>query len=278
MRRASLLLWVLTCLAGLIAVSGTLVAALVTAAAQAPDKREERKGLATPDTPRQQVIGALVFQPTLPAGYRLVYEQNFEKPGAAQQFVMTDPAAWKISNDHGTNALELVQQSRYQPAFRSPVNIALIADKIFGDFILEADLIQTGKEYGHRDMCLFFDVQSPTRFYYAHIATKADPNAHNIFIVNDAARRNFAKQTTPGANWGLGVWHKVRLERRSAEGTIKVFFDDLTRPIMTAEDKTFEKGYIGFGSFDDTGKIDNIKIWAPSVETKKTDFFKPGAK
>jgi hypothetical protein len=42
---------------------------------------------------------------------------------------------------------------------------------------------------------------------------------------------------------------------------------------MTAEDKTFGAGYIGFGSFDDTGMVDNIRIWAPSAETKKAPFF-----
>ena len=30
---------------------------------------------------------------------------------------------------------------------------------------------------------------------------------------------------------------------------------------------------IGFGSFDDTGKVSNIKLWAPSVATRKTEFF-----
>ena len=75
-------------------------------------------------------------------------------------------------------------------------------------------------------------------------------------------------------NWGLGVWHKVRLERNVAAGSIKVYFDDMTEPIMIAEDKTFGAGQIGFGSFDDTGMVDNIRIWSPSVETKQTGFFK----
>ena len=138
-------------------------------------------------------------------------------------------------------------------------------------------MIQTGREYGHRDMCLFFGFQEPSKFYYAHIATAADDHAHNVFIVKDAPRTKIAKETTKGVNWGLEVWHKVRLERKASDGSIKVYFDDLTKPIMVAEDKTFASGYIGFGSFDDTGKVDNIKIWGPVVETKKTGFFaKPG--
>ncbi|MSU22173.1 MAG: hypothetical protein EXS30_12360 [Pedosphaera sp.] len=209
----------------------------------------------------------------VPEGYKLLYSQSFEDEASRKDFRMTDPEAWKFSKEEKGGAMELVKQSNYKPAVRSPVNIALVADKVFGDFILEADMIQTGKEYGHRDMCLFFGMKEPTKFYYAHIATAADPNAHNIFIVNDKPRTNIAKETTKGVNWGLGVWHKVRLERKNSDGSIKVYFDDMTKPIMVAENKTFEKGYLGFGSFDDTGKVDNIRIWGPSVETKPTELF-----
>ena len=129
---------------------------------------------------------------------------------------MTDPGAWRIADTNDQRALELVRQSKYKPVVRSPVNIALIADKLFTDFILEVDLIQTGNEYGHRDMCLFYGFQNPTNFYYTHVATAADPNAHNVFIVENAPRTNIAKKTTKGVNWGLSVWHKVRLERKAS--------------------------------------------------------------
>jgi len=209
----------------------------------------------------------------IPAGYTLLYEQNFDRPDALKDFVVSDAKAWQVVRSNGVNALALTRQSQYKPAVRSPFNIALLADRVFGDFVLDCDLIQTGREYGHRDMCLFFGFQTPTNFYYAHLATAADPNAHNVFIVNSKPRTNFAKLTTKGVNWGLNVWHKVRLERDTAAGTIKVYFDDLTTPIMLAEDKTFVSGCLGFGSFDDTGMVDNIRIWGPAVETKKTPFF-----
>jgi hypothetical protein len=210
----------------------------------------------------------------LPRGYKVLYEQNFGDPSAIRDFVVTDPKAWKISQEGGQSALELAAQSNYKPLVRSPVNLALVGDKLFADFILEADLMQTGKEYGHRDMCLFFGFQNPTNFYYVHIATAADEHAHNIFLVKNAPRTKIAKETTKGVNWGLGIWHKVRLERRISDGLIKVYFDDMTLPIMFAIDHSFGAGYIGFGSFDDTGKIDNVKIWGPVLEERKTEFFK----
>src|SRR6185503_11511546 len=184
------------------------------------------------------VIAAAAEAP-VPSGYKLLYEQGFQKPDALNDFAMTDPAAWKIDSTNNQRAMELVKQSNYKPIVRSPVNIALIADRVFGDFVLEADFIQTGREYGHRDMCIFYGLQNPTNFYYTHIATAADPNAHNIFVVKNAPRKNIAKETTKGANWGLNVWHKVRLERDTKAGAIRVYFDDLSKPIMIAEDKNF---------------------------------------
>jgi hypothetical protein len=211
----------------------------------------------------------------LPPQFTLQYEQRFLEPTAHADFAATDPAAWiTVAADSG-GYLELTRQSRYQPPVRSPVNIALLANRQFGDFVLECDLVQTGKEYGHRDMCLFFGVQNPTNFYYVHMATAADDHAHNVFIVRNAPRTKIANQTTTGVNWGLNIWHHVRLERLTETGSVKVYFDDLTTPIMVAEDKTFSEGYIGFGSFDDTGRIANIRIWAPSVSRKPAGFFQP---
>lgn len=212
----------------------------------------------------------------IPSHYKLIYQQDFTQAEALRDFATTDPNAWRIAPAADPNkpaALELSKQSKYSPPVRSPVNIALLADRVFSDFILEVDLKQTGREYGHRDMCLFFGVRDPAHFYYAHIATKADDNAHNVFIVNNAPRVKIAQTTTEGARWGLEEWHRVRLERNAATGLIKVYFDDLAKPIMVAEDTRFPSGYIGFGSFDDTGQATRIRIWAPSVEMQKTEFY-----
>lgn len=205
----------------------------------------------------------------VPEGYKLLYQQDFTKPEAIKDFVTTDPAAWTV----GEGALELTKQSKYKPPHRSPVNIALVGGKVFGDCVIEAECLQTGKEYGHRDMIFVFGYQSPANYYYVHIATKADDHANNVFLVKEAPRVKIAKETNAGNDWGLNVWHKVRLERKTSDGTVKVYFDDLKKPIMVAEDKSFLDGWVGFGSFDDTGKIRNIRIWGPSAEEKQAPPF-----
>jgi hypothetical protein len=188
---------------------------------------------------------------------------------------MTDPTAWKIHEVEGNQVLELVGKSDYQPRVRSPFNIAFLKSLQVGDFVLEVKLAQTGREYGHRDMCLFYNMKDASNFYYTHIASVADPHAHNIFLVNDAPRVAIATKTTEGADWGkTGEWHTIRVVRKVEEGSIRIYFDDMETPIMEASDTHFVQGHIGFGSFDDTGRIDDIKIWAPQPATPKFGFFK----
>lgn len=210
----------------------------------------------------------------IPEGYDLVYSQDFESPQAIRDFEFSDPRAWKIStNEEGSQNLELFGESEYRARVRSPFNIALIKDLFLGDFILEANLSQSGREYGHRDLCLFFNVNSPTNFYYVHIASVADDNANNIFLVNDEPRTNIATKTTEGTDWGkTNSWHKVRIERNTESGSIHILFDD--KKIMETVDTHFVNGRLGFGSFDDTGRFDNIKIWAPKIHDSKKGFFK----
>jgi len=207
-------------------------------------------------------------------GLPLIYKQDFEEPGAIRGFVFSDPAPWFLTGGKdGGLALEYAGRGDYEPRVRSPLIIGLIDDLVLGDFILEADVLQTGSEYGHRDMCLFFGFQDSTRFYYAHLASQADPLAHTVHIVNDLPRKSIVKERTDGIRWIDNNWHHIRLERYNEDGDIRVYFDDMGTPVMVANDRTFSVGYVGFGSFDDSGKIDNIRIWAKESRKKKSNIF-----
>ena len=221
------------------------------------------------------LLSGLFAQSSIPDKFQLVYSQDFESPQAIRDFEMTDASAWRIGEGATGKTIELFGKSEYESRVRSPHNIALIKNLVVGDFILEANLSQTGKEYGHRDLCLFFGVNNATNFYYLHIASVADDNANNIFLVNDEPRTNIATKTTQGTKWGeTNSWHKVRIERNVEVGSIKIYFDDMTNPAMEANDTHFISGSIGIGSFDDTGQFDNIKIWSPQLSNKKNGFFK----
>lgn len=55
----------------------------------------------------------------------------------------------------------------------------------------------------------------------------------------------------------------VRISRNIESGEVQVYFDDMQTPAMTATDKTFGEGRVGFGSFDDIGNFDDVRIYVP---------------
>jgi hypothetical protein len=193
----------------------------------------------------------------------IVYEQRFADPSAVEGFVFSDPARARWTTAGGQPSLELFAESSYTPPFRSPKVIALVGDVEVADFDLEVELMQTGRDYNHRDLCLFFGFESPHQFYYAHLATTPDRNAHNLFRVANAPRAHLAPVAAAGVDWGRDEWHRVRIERRCGPGTIRVFWDGAAEPILTATDRTFAWGRVGFGSFDDSGRIANVVLRAP---------------
>jgi len=174
----------------------------------------------------------------------LVFKTDFED-GSLDAWQPTDPKAWRIEQGNDGKVLSLFGKSNYQPPVRSPLNINLIKDVVVGSFVMELQMHSTTRDYGHRDLCLFFGHRDPSHFYYVHIANQSDPHANSIFLVNGEPRVSIAGTRTEGTKWDQS-WH--------------VFFDDKTEPIMTAEDDHFKSGRIGVGSFDDTGQFDNISI------------------
>lgn len=220
--------------------------------------------------------GASVAAPQIPTmnGLPLVFSEDFQK--GAQRWEPTDPAAWKTVEENGHRVFSLFQASNYQPPVRSPHNIALLKGLWLSDFVLEAKVKSTTREYGHRDLCFIFGWQDPSHFYYAHLASAADANAHSVFVVNGQPRVSIAGQRTGGVKWVEGRYHTVRIVRDTKEGTIKVYFDDLHQPVITATDKTFAFGRIGLGSFDDTGNFDDIRVWGNQADPLPEFYKKVG--
>jgi hypothetical protein len=136
------------------------------------------------------LISLTIFsQSSIPDNYELKYRTDFKTADELKNFEFSDPNVWKLSPDcEATHTLESLEKGTYAPPHRSPHVIALIANMQFSDFVLEANIQQTGREYGHRDMCIFFNFVDSSNFYYVHMASKTDDHAHNIFIVYDEPR------------------------------------------------------------------------------------------
>jgi hypothetical protein len=219
---------------------------------------------------RQFVLLALFLSTALLRGAdaepKVLFEDDFTR--GADRWKPTDPKAWKVIDTKEGKAYSQFKQSAYKPRHRSPLNYSLIKDVVVGDFVFEAKMQSTVKDYGHRDLCVFFGWQNPQRFYYVHLGKKADDHANQVFIVNDKERVKISKTTTKGTDWTDG-WHRIKVMRKVKDGTIEVYFDDMKKPVMTASDRTFTWGQVGVGSFDDTGNWREVKLSGVKVEKPK---------
>lgn len=199
-----------------------------------------------------------------PPGMRLVYQHDFED-GRIDRYQPTDASAWKLLQQDGNHVLALTKKnSNYQPPVRSPLNRTLIRDLSVGTFVMDIRLQSTIPDYDHRSLCLFFGYQDDAHLYYVHFGKRTDDHANQVFIVNGQPRTKISTQTTAGTPWD-DAWHRARISRNAETGTITVYFDDLQTPVMTATDTTFVRGLVGFGSFDDIGNFDDVRIYVPET-------------
>tara|TARA_R110002111_G_scaffold262882_1_gene342712 strand:- start:11589 stop:12323 length:735 start_codon:yes stop_codon:yes gene_type:complete len=198
-------------------------------------------------------------------GLPLLFHENFQS-GNSKHWEPTDDKAWKMIQQGDNQVFSLFKKkSNFEPPVRSPYNRALLKNISVSDFIFDVKLQSTIPDYGHRSLCLFFGYQDDSHFYYVHFGKKMDDHANQIFIVNDKPRTKISTKTTPGTNWD-DEWHHARVVRDIESGSIKIYFDNMQEPVMTANDKTFLSGRVGIGSFDDTGNFDEILLFGKKAE------------
>ncbi len=187
----------------------------------------------------------------------VLVSEDFEK--GIERWEFSDPKAWKILETPKGNVLSLFEKTTPKAPHRSPFGIALLKDVIVGDFVLEADVQSSVKDYPQQDLCLIFGYQDNDHFYYSHLAKKTDKGNNQIFIVNGADRAMISLRTTGGTDL-TDDWTHVKVVRKTADGTIEVYWDDMKTPAQTAQSKVFAWGRVGIGSYDDLGNFDNVVL------------------
>ena len=217
--------------------------------------------------------GASTDQPPagVPPNYHLVYSQPFADAASLSDLVFANPTQWK----HDPAGFVFSTGASYAPPYRSPFSVAIIASIQVKSFVMDAEMLQTSPDGdAHRDMVLIWNFVSPSQFYYAHVSTAHDAVAHNILIVNNADRKAISTTFTTGYDWGRNVWKKLRVIRDADSGAMSVLdLDTPDQPLLTANDKTFGNGYLGFGSFDNSGRVRNVKVWSAESTPGAPAFF-----
>jgi hypothetical protein len=182
---------------------------------------------------------------------------------AARNWRPLTPAKWRFPGDE----VILAEAGTNPGPPRRPFEYAtLISGPQFAAVRIDAEVrIDEPVSRNDRDVIVIFGWRSDTEFYYAHLSQDNTIYPHNgIFVVDNADRRRIDDQWDGVAGAAPSIrdteFHRVRVIHRGDTGEIAVYVDDLERPRMTATDRTLAGGRIGFGSFDNYGRMRNLSV------------------
>jgi RTX calcium-binding nonapeptide repeat (4 copies) len=185
---------------------------------------------------------------------------------AAENWRPLHPSKWQFPGDQ----VILAERGDNPGPPRRPFEYAtLTSGPEFASVQIDAEVrIDEPVSRNDRDVIIIFGWQSDTQFNYAHLSQDNTIYPHNgIFVVNNADRLRIDDQWL-NSNPNIGAepsirdteWHRIRVTHCVETGKIEVFVDDLSKPRMTATDKTLTSGRVGFGSFDNFGRMRNFTI------------------
>ena len=198
----------------------------------------------------------------IPEGYLLQYQQNFSGSKVLGDFKVENPMKWGIFK---SSANFYLQCSSGDSATAFPSNIAVLNNKVFGDFILEANVMPQADSSGNAEICVFLGMRDLSRYYYVNLSNRSDTLNHGIFLVKNLANTKLTGDSAHIVSWNENKWHKVRIERNIVRRTIIVYFDDMTLPLMQVKDYELVMGSIGVGTYLGPARFDNLTIWSPTV-------------
>jgi arylsulfatase A-like enzyme len=203
----------------------------------------------------------------VPAGRMESFHDDFEHGLRAWQPLT--PSSWEIQSADGRSRLVLTTAGKDRPPVRRPQEYALVKDTVWQDATVTARIktLRPDSVKG-RDVCILFGFVDDTHFYYAHLCSETNNKTHNVVMkVAGAERKMIMNEDSPEPRL-TSAWHTVRVSH-AADGSIKVWLDDMDRPLMTAQDTDYAAGQIGLGSFDDIAEFADVDIHGYGVTHKK---------
>jgi hypothetical protein len=166
------------------------------------------------------------------------------------------PEDWEILTEGSLHYLRM-KRSRPPGVPRRPLQFARLKGVKAGSFTLNAKVRRAGGS-----MIIVFNYVDTLHFYYVHLSENpgTEVAVHNgIFIVDGGDRRRIAGLDAAAALPDRS-WHDVRIVRNVITGSSQVFLNKETRPRFSVLDRTFTRGQIGLGSFDETGDFSHFEL------------------
>jgi len=201
----------------------------------------------------------------LPAGAEARWFVDFEQTGpdldqtAMAGWHLPLPQDWEIATDGANRVLRLAKSGPIGNP-RRPVKFALWKAGCVSDFVSEVKMRRNDGS-----LLMAFGFQDRAHFYYAHVSRDdGDTRVHNgLFKVSGGERYRIG-----GAGSAPVLpttrWHTVKVVRKAESGSIEVFVDGETEARFAVTDTSFQYGWVGLGSFDETGDFDDFRLTGTS--------------
>lgn len=194
-------------------------------------------------------------------GLKTVFSDGFSGK-SLELYQFADSTKWVVTkNGKSGKDLKFTGETNDLSKTFVPNNIALIKGVELDDFVMEFDLIQRGKNFSLRDICVVYGYTDANNFCFAQAASEENKHTHNVFCVDGGRARKIGTAQNQGVLWAYEKWQTVMLVRQSDTKSVKLFVDGQL-VVETSADES-KPGLIGFGTFGSEFKIDNLKVWAP---------------
>ena len=184
---------------------------------------------------------------------------------AAADWAPVTPSKWRFPG----RAVVLAEAGEERPGPRRPYEYAVLKKgPAWKSVRIDAQVrLDTPVDIVNRDVILLFGVNDDTHFSYAHVSTDTTIYPHNgIFTVNNADRLREDDQWDAKRSHGAppaitdASWHRIRVTHCGGSGETAVYLDGAKQPLITAVDTTFPSGRVGFGSFDNIGRLRDLTV------------------
>ncbi len=189
----------------------------------------------------------------------IVLTENFDH---LQNLILLPGGTWSVDNGN------LRLNNPIGANIPSPENnLALINQNIIGDFVLSANMFVDETASVWNDVCLIWNHQYPENsYYYAHLCENNDDAGSGIFKISNG-QKSTQLVDIPIA-FEAGKWNNVILKIKNNKAEVFLNY----QLIATYTNASMQGGKIGFGTYNDLCRFDDVVIWqsvgSTSVKTQ----------
>ena len=195
------------------------------------------------------------------------FQEDFLLEEPPDVWVFRTPALWRIAIEGDRHLLQMAipPPRPLMPGAARPQEYAIYNQYEFRSFNLSCRVrIDREVSTRGRDACIIFGRQDNVHLYYVNLSSLSEDANNNLVRVDGRSRTVLIpRNRQPAPAIADRAWHKVDIQRDCDRGQVKVFvdaFDPEDPPLFDATDKTYDWGYLGFGSFDDHASFAHILV------------------